>query len=83
MEDNGVSKEKMKERRAVIQKFLVSVEEDGTESKQLIEEIFSKPVPTTEELRKESIRFGIAFYGLYIIIMALIMYYCFKLVKER
>jgi len=83
LEDNGVSKEKMKERRAVIQKFLVSVEEDGTESKQLIEEIFSKPVPTTEELRKESIRFGIAFYGLYIIIMALIMYYCFKLVKER
>lgn len=83
MEDNRVSKEKMKERRAVIQKFLVSGEEDGTESKQLIEEIFSKPVPTTEELRKESIRFGIAFYGLYIIIMALIMYYCFKLVKER
>lgn len=83
MKVNRKSKSKVKEKRVIMKKFLVTVEEDGTESKQLVEEIFSKPVPTTEELYKESIRFGIAFYGLYIIIMALIMYYCFKLIKER
>lgn len=75
-------KEKEEQEGIVIKEYLVTVNKDGTKTKKLLKEITSLSVPTIEktfnECQKIKRRITTLCLLLYVVIIAIIMYFCLK-----
>lgn len=69
-------------KKVAIKEYIVQINKDGTETKKLLREIPSLSVPTMEEtfnsFKKRKRKITILCLSLYIVIVAIIMYFCFK-----
>lgn len=76
-----MNKKETKE-RGILKKYIVTVNKDGTETKNLLKEIHCLPVPTIEEtfkeFKKRKRKITTLCLVLYIVIIAVIMYFCLK-----
>ncbi|ELQ0171782.1 hypothetical protein ACSXCW_03750 [Clostridium perfringens] len=74
--------EKEEREGIVIKEYLVTVNKDGTKTKKPLKEITSLPVPTIEEtfneFKKRKSKTTILCMLLYIVIIAIIVYFCLK-----
>lgn len=68
----------MQKKQPFIREYIITINKDGTETKELLNEIFSESVPSMEELYKEHIKIKRIILLLYVIIVAIFMYMCFK-----
>lgn len=68
----------MQKKQPIIREYIVTINKDRTETKELLKETFSESVPSKEELYKDYIKVKRITLLLYVIIMAIFMYLCFK-----